>query len=120
MKQIILYKEEKDTLIATFTDGTVVEYEKPRLNVFERYGELVYFNQTGQTILIINNIFNKYKFDYIELKVKPKVKEAKEIKDPNIICTNVGIQAGSELCNYCLMSVGNKCGALKAVKERKQ
>ena len=70
MKQIITYKESKDALIATFTDGSVVEYEKPRLNVFERYGELVYFNQTGETILIINNIFNKYKFDSIELKEK--------------------------------------------------
>ncbi len=70
MKQIITYKIEKDTLVAEFTDGSIVEYEKPRLNVFERYGELVYFNQTGQTILIINNIFNKYKFDYIELEEK--------------------------------------------------
>ena len=70
MKQIITYKEEKDTLIAEFTDGSTVEYEKPKINVFERYGELVYFNQTGQTILIINNIFNKNKFDSIELKEK--------------------------------------------------
>ena len=72
MKQIITYKETKDSLIAEFSDGSIVEYEKPRLNVFERYGELVYFNQIGQTILIINNIFNKYKFDSIELKVKEK------------------------------------------------
>ena len=70
MKQISTYKETKDTLIAEFTDGTTVEYEKPRINVFERYGELVYFNQIGQTILIINNIFNKYKFDSIELNEK--------------------------------------------------
>lgn len=109
MKQIITYKEEKDTLIAEFTDGSVVEYEKPAINPFERYGELVYFNQTGQTILIINNIFNKYKFDTIELKVK-------EAKERNIFCSNVLIKAGSDLCDCCVIK--NQCGALKAAKEK--
>ena len=70
MKQIITYKEKKDSLIAEFTDGSIVEYEKPRINVFESYGLMAYFNQTGQTMLIIDNIFNRYKFDAIELKIK--------------------------------------------------
>jgi hypothetical protein len=68
MKQIITYKEEKDSLIAEFTDGTTVEYEKPEINTFESYGLMAYFNQTGQTMLIIDNIFRRDKFDAIELK----------------------------------------------------
>jgi hypothetical protein len=73
-KQIITYEEKKDTLVAEFTDGSIVEYEKPPINIFESYGVMVYFNQTGQTILIIDNIFRHDKFDAIELEEK-NVKE---------------------------------------------
>lgn len=69
-KQIVRYKEEKDSLVAEFTDGSIVRYEKPRINVFEKYGTMVYFNNGKSTVLIINNIFSKHKFDYVELKEK--------------------------------------------------
>lgn len=114
MKQIVKYREEKDSLIAEFTDGNfieVVEYEKPKLNIFESYGQMVYFNQTGKTILIIDNIFRKDKFDTIELKEK-------ENKKRNIFCSNVLMKAGSDLCNYC--AINKQCGALKEFKEKNE
>ena len=69
-KQIIRYKEERDYLEAEFTDGSIVKYEKPSINVFERYGTMVYFHQDNTTILIIDNVFRRDKFDTVELKEK--------------------------------------------------
>ena len=44
---------------------------------------------------------------------KKNKKNKKKKYKPIVMCTTVGVIAGSEICNYCVLR--KKCGALKYV-----
>lgn len=57
--------------------------------------------------------------EWIKMRNETDNKKMKETKsNVKITCSNVGIKAGSQQCNFCVLK--NKCGALKIVENKKR
>ena len=68
MRKIKEYKEYANCLVAYYMDGAEEAYEKPAINVFENYGEMIYIPAKDEVILGIHNSYDKDKIDWIVLK----------------------------------------------------
>lgn len=73
MRKIKEYKEYTNCLVAYYMDGSEEAYEKPAINVFEHYGEMIYIPAKQEVILGIYNAYDKDKVDWIVLKRKEEV-----------------------------------------------
>lgn len=80
----------------------------------ERHKQIMeQINKTGVAVIDAACSIEQVEFDAAEASDPDTTNKRK----PHIVCSNVGVTAGSELCNYCLIK--KKCGALERANSTK-
>lgn len=82
----------------------------------------------GKPVGIITDVNSTHVFGILKAELLPELsvdthkvvsfemQDKKKSTDTEIICSNIGIKAGSWQCNFCVLE--SKCGALKQVKSK--